>query len=103
MVAFVGRVIRYDDNKRQAIMKLTDDVNIGDTIDFWVKVGGRVSTNVSKIIYKNKEITSASAGMEVIIPVPNRVHPHDRIFKVLMLISCKKLAVIILVLHQYAK
>lgn len=78
----VGRVIRYDDNKRQAIMKLTDDVNIGDTIDFWVKVGGRVSTNVSKIIYKNKEITSASAGMEVIIPVPNRVHPHDRIFKV---------------------
>lgn len=30
----VGRVIRYDDNKRQAIMKLTDDVNIGDTIDF---------------------------------------------------------------------
>lgn len=78
----VGRVIRYDDNKRQAIMKLTDDVNIGDTIDFWVKVGGRVSTNVSKIIYKNKEIISANAGMEVIIPVPNRVHPHDRIFKV---------------------
>lgn len=78
----VGRVIRYDDKNRQAIIKLTDDLNIGDTIDFWVKVGGRVSTNVTKILYKNKEISSSKQGMEVIIPVPNRVHPHDRVFKV---------------------
>lgn len=78
----VGRVVRYDDKSRQAIMKLTDNLNIGDIIDFWVKVGGRVSTNVTKILYKNKGITSATQGMEVIIPVPNRVHPHDRVFKV---------------------
>lgn len=78
----VGRVVRYDDKKRQVILKLADDLNIGDTIDFWVKVGGRVSTNVSKIVYKNQEIESASAGMEVYVPVPSRVHPHDRVFKV---------------------
>lgn len=78
----VGRVIRYDDKNRQAIMKLADNLSVGDTIDFWVKVGGRVSTNVTKILYKNKEVSSATQGMEVIIPVPNRVHPHDRVFKV---------------------
>ena len=78
----VGRVIRYDDTKRQVLMKLADDITLGDTIDFWVKVGGRVSTNVSKIIVKGQEVVSATAGMEVIIPVANRVHPHDRVFKV---------------------
>ena len=51
----IGRVVRYDDKTRRAVIKLTEDVAVGDTIDFWVKVGGRVSTNVSAIFVKNKE------------------------------------------------
>lgn len=78
----IGRVVRYDDKLRRAIIKLTEDIAIGDTIDFWVKVGGRVNTNISNIFVKNKEVTEATSGMEVSIPVPGRVHPHDRVFKV---------------------
>lgn len=78
----IGRVVRYDDKLRRAIIKLTEDIAIGDTIDFWVKVGGRVNTNISNIFVKNKELTEATSGMEVSIPVPGRVHPHDRVFKV---------------------
>lgn len=78
----VGRVVRYDDKARLAIIKLTETVAVGDTIDFWVKVGGRVSTNVNTIFSKNKELNEATSGMEIAIPVLNRVHPHDRVFKV---------------------
>ena len=78
----LGRVIRYEEKSHQAVIKLTEDLSVGDTIDFWVKVGGRVSTNVTKIIYKKQECDFATSGMEVFVPVPNRVHPHDRVFKV---------------------
>lgn len=78
----IGRVVRYDDKTRRAVIKLTEDVAVGDTIDFWVKVGGRVSTNVSAIFVKNREANEAVGGTEVAIPVPGRVHPHDRVFKV---------------------
>lgn len=78
----IGRVMRYDDKARLAVIKLTENVAVGDTIDFWVKVGGRVSTNISKIFVKNKDVTEAAGGMEVAIPVQGRVHPHDRVFKV---------------------
>ena len=78
----IGRVMRYDDKARLAVIKLTENVAVGDTIDFWVKVGGRVSTNISKIFIKNKDVTEAAGGMEVAIPVQGRVHPHDRVFKV---------------------
>lgn len=78
----IGRVIRYDSNKREALIKLSDTVHIGDILDFWVKVGGRVSTTVSKIICQKKSVEFADGGKEIIIPVANRVHPHDRIFKV---------------------
>lgn len=78
----IGRVMRYDDKARLAVIKLTENVAVGDTIDFWVKVGGRVSTNISKIFVKNKDVTEAAGGMEVAIPVQGRVYPHDRVFKV---------------------
>lgn len=78
----IGRVMRYDDKARLAVIKLTENVAVGDTIDFWVKVGGRVSTNISKIFVKNKDVTEAAGGMKVAIPVQGRVHPHDRVFKV---------------------
>ena len=78
----IGRVMRYDDKARLAVIKLTENVAVGDTIDFWVKVGGRVSTNISKIFVKNKDVTEAAGGIEVAIPVLGRVHPHDRVFKV---------------------
>lgn len=78
----IGRVVRYDDKMNYAVIKLTEKVSVGDTIDFWVKVGGRISTNVSAIFVKNKKTAEAAAGMEAIIPVPGRVHTHDRVFKV---------------------
>ena len=78
----IGRVIRYDAAKREALIKLSDTVHIGDILDFWVKVGGRVSTTISKIICKKQSVQFADGGQEIIIPVEKRVHPHDRIFKV---------------------
>ena len=78
----VGRVVRYDDKKRRAVLKLSDEINLGDTLDFWVKVGGRVNTTLTAIFVKGGEVKSAAGGTEVSVPVPARVHPHDRVFKV---------------------
>lgn len=78
----IARVVRYDDRKRRAVLKLTDEVNIGDTLDFWVKVGGRVNTTLAEIFTAKGQVQSAPAGTEITIGVPSRVHPHDRVFKV---------------------
>lgn len=77
----VGRVVKYENNF--ATVKLSNDIQTGDVIEFWVKVGGRVAATLDKIFDENgDEIFEAKAGEIVKFFVNARVHANDRAFKV---------------------
>ena len=77
----IGRVSDYQYQERTATIKLDEPLYINDIIEFWVKVGGRVSTTVSAMTVAGLPVTVAPAGTEVTIGVqPVRV--NDRVFKV---------------------
>lgn len=78
----VGRVLNYDNRNRMATIRLDEPLAKDDIVDFWVKVGGRVSATVTKLVVGGQEVDSASAGTEVVISVPSPVRINDRVFKV---------------------
>lgn len=77
----IGRVSAYQYQERTATIKLDEPLYINDIIEFWVKVGGRVSTTITAMTVAGLPVTVAPAGTEVTIGVqPVRV--NDRVFKV---------------------
>ncbi|MDI6906832.1 MAG: DUF3656 domain-containing protein [Thermoanaerobacterales bacterium] len=77
----VGRVRRYDARSGAAEVALEGDLHIGDGVDFWVTVGGRVSTEVHRLVCNGREVEGAGAGDVVALPVKGRIRPGDRVFK----------------------
>lgn len=78
----IGRVVDYQYQERIATIKLDETLAINDIVDFWVKVGGRVSVTVSSMTVNGQKVTSAPAGAEVALHVPSPVRMNDRVFKV---------------------
>ncbi len=79
----IGRVTRYDKAHRFVALKLTGDLSRGDQVDFWVKVGGRVTVTIQDLMETDgKPLEYGKKGMEVVFPVPDPVQLHDRAFKV---------------------
>lgn len=77
----IGRVLKYIDNT--VTVKLTNNVRIGDILEFWVKVGGRVSVTLESLLDEtNKEISEGKAGDTVKFKIPSKVSVNDRVFKV---------------------
>lgn len=78
----IGRVSDYQHQERVATIKLDEPLYINDIVDFWVKIGGRVSVTVSSMVVNGQKVTSAPAGAEVAIHVHAPVRINDRVFKV---------------------
>lgn len=78
----VGRVIAYDAKKKLVTMRLDERLAVGDIIDIWVKVGGRVNTTIRSMMNKGQAVESAEKGAEVTFEVPSHVRVSDRAFKV---------------------
>lgn len=70
----VGRVVRYHRDKKRVFLKLSGEVRENDQLDFWVKVGGRVTATVKDLKDEGKGIIS--------FPVDSPVYESDRAFKV---------------------
>lgn len=77
----IGRVSDYQYQERMATIKLDEPLHINDIVEFWVKVGGRVSTTITEMIVNGQSVTVAPAGTEVSIGV-QPVRMNDRVFKV---------------------
>ncbi|WP_333595063.1 DUF3656 domain-containing U32 family peptidase [Anaerospora hongkongensis] len=78
----IGRVLAYDSTTKTAVIKLDEALAIGDMVEFWVKVGGRVNTSVTSITVAGQPVTQAAAGVEVTIPVHGPgIRVSDRVFK----------------------
>ncbi|WP_296785208.1 DUF3656 domain-containing protein [Selenomonas sp.] len=79
----IGRVSRYDWDRRIVTVKLSGKLSLGDQVDFWVKVGGRVTATIQELWDdKGKNITRGEAGDTVSFAIPSAVRDHDRVFKV---------------------
>lgn len=79
----VGRVENYDRSSSMVTVKLSGPLSLGDQVDFWVKVGGRVTTEVKELWHVNgQSIAGGEAGGLVKFYLPKAVHAHDRLFKV---------------------
>lgn len=85
----LGRVSSYNRDTSMVTMKLSDNLAIGDQVDFWVKVGGRVTATIREINLvkggKNRNTVAVEAGFSgqmVEFPVDSPVFEHDRVFKV---------------------
>lgn len=105
----LGRVLYYDRDSKRAVLKLSGALAENDQVDFWVKVGGRVTATIKdmrlvemknngksgkkgkknndnsamqKALTYGKAVTVAENGMTVSFPVDNPVYESDRAFKV---------------------
>ena len=85
----LGRVMAYDRQAGMVTIKLNDTLAVGDQVDFWVKVGGRVTATVKDLHIvksgKNRNMVAverAEAGSVAAFPVESPVYEHDRAFKV---------------------
>lgn len=79
----IGRVTAYDWDRRIATVKLSGRLGLGDQVDFWVKVGGRVTATISALTdAKGRAVEEGQAGDIVSFAIPSAVRDHDRVFKV---------------------
>lgn len=100
----LGRVLSYDGTSGLVSMKLSMDLSLGDQVDFWVKVGGRVTATIRKLYIlkepkgtagKNKRknqqgislqnlipVEKAEPGTTVAFAIEKKAFPGDRAFKV---------------------
>ena len=67
----VGRVISYDQKKVR--IKLTEKVSAGDQLEFWVKIGGRVTATLEKFSLRDNVLT---------FELDKKVQSGDRVFKI---------------------
>ncbi|WP_313990347.1 DUF3656 domain-containing protein [uncultured Selenomonas sp.] len=79
----IGRVTAYNDTAKVVFVKLSANLAVGDQVDFWVKVGGRVSVDIASISDKSgQSIQAARAGETISFPLAKKVCINDRVFKV---------------------
>lgn len=79
----VGRVLKLDKQRNKAVIKLDKELHLGDGLEFWVTVGGRVGTTVTEMLSKGESVSSAASGEQVTIDVPKGVRLNDRVFRTL--------------------
>jgi U32 family peptidase len=79
----IGRVAKLDKAKNKAVVKLEKELHLGDGLEFWVSVGGRVGTTVTEMRKNGQEASVGYPGDQVMIDVPNGVRLNDRVFRTL--------------------
>lgn len=79
----IGRVAKLDKAKNKAVVKLEKELHLGDGLEFWVSIGGRVGTTVTEMRKNGQEASVGYPGEQVMIDVPNGVRLNDRVFRTL--------------------
>ena len=79
----IGRVTELDRSSKKATLKLERDLHLGDGLEFWVTVGGRVGQTVKSIQLQGQEVSEAAAGTKAKVDIPDGVRMNDRVFRTL--------------------
>jgi putative protease len=78
----VGRITHYYGNISVGIVELSDNLKVGDTIH----IKGHTSDfnqTVDSMQIEHKNVSEAKAGDLVGIKVIQKVHPHDKVYKII--------------------
>ena len=78
---YIGRVSTVDNNKKLINVNLEKDLSLGDGIEVWVSVGGRVGTIIEMLNVENDSRSIAYAGETVSIPIDGKFQIGDRVFR----------------------
>ncbi|HHY92034.1 MAG TPA: U32 family peptidase, partial [Firmicutes bacterium] len=76
---FLGRVISSRGNR--ARLHLEAELAVGDGIEVWIYRGGRVGTEVRRLLLSGQPTQVAGAGQVVELELPKPAAPGDRVFK----------------------
>ena len=77
----IGRVTKYLPGERRAVLKLEGQLALGDIVEAWVKVGGRVNMEVASLQVDGEDVPVAMPAQEASVPCRDYVKPGDRVFK----------------------
>lgn len=78
----IGTVIHYFSKIQVAIFKLTDSLNVGDTIHIKGSTTD-LTQKLESIQIEHKNVESAKAGDDIGIRVNDHVREHDSVHKVI--------------------
>lgn len=77
----LGRVVSLNKDHTEGTVKLERTLHLGDGLEFWVSVGGRVGTIVDAMTVNGKNRDVAEVGEKVTISVPRGIRLNDRVFR----------------------
>lgn len=77
----VGRVTSINRKTNKASIRIEQELHLGDGLEFWVTVGGRVGTTLREIMREGQTLNAALPGETVEIEVPKGVKHNDRVFR----------------------
>ncbi len=77
----VGTVTHFFDHLNVAVLQLTQQIRVGDTLHF-LGHATDFKQDVSSLQIEHKPVNEAKPGEDVAIKVAQRVRPNDTVFKV---------------------
>jgi putative protease len=77
----IGEVTHYYNHLGVAVLALTGEVHIGDTVHI-LSHSTDFQQRVKSLQIEHVSVTEAGPGQDVAMKVERRVHPHDKVFKV---------------------
>ena len=77
----IGIVTHFFKGPSVAIVRLTADVKIGDTLRF-VGHTSDFTERVTSMQVDHKPVEAAAAGQDVAVQVVSRARPHDKVLRV---------------------
>jgi len=76
----IGTVTHFFDHISVAVLALTEALRVGDQIHI-LGHSTDFEQQVTSLQIEHKEVTEAKPGDDVAMKVAQRVHPHDKVFK----------------------
>jgi len=77
----LGRVIHYFDKAMVAVIRLSDKLEVGDSVKF-SHAGSEFTQNVDSMEIDHKKVQSVGKGDEVAIKVEQKTHEGAKVYKV---------------------
>jgi len=77
----IGKVTHYFDKAMVAVIKVSDDLRVGDTVKF-KHADSEFAQTIGSMQIDHKNIDSVKAGEEVAIKVDQATHESAKVYKV---------------------
>ena len=76
----IGQITHYFDHINVAALVLTEPLHVGDTIHI-LGHATDFQQKVTSLQIEHRDVSEAKPGDDVGIKVVQKVHPHDKVFK----------------------